>query len=110
MTALAAFPAHGGPTVCPFALLTGMACPGCGLTRAAAALVRGDVGAAWEFHPLVLLAVAWAIGTWTVGLLRRRGHPVPIAGRLVNRLLSLTGFTFVATWLIRMVSGTLPQV
>ena len=35
-----------GPTICPFALTTGMACPGCGMTRAAAQLLRGDLGAA----------------------------------------------------------------
>ena len=33
-------PAATGPTICPFALATGHACPLCGGTRAAAALHR----------------------------------------------------------------------
>lgn len=110
VAALALFPTQGGPTVCPFALLTGLGCPGCGLTRAAAALVRGDLMAAWDFHPLILVATAWAVATWAIGLLRRRGRPIQIPPQVVNRLLSMTGLVFVVTWLIRLVSGTLPPV
>lgn len=107
---LAAFPAQGGPTICPFALMTGVACPGCGLTRAASSLVRGDLVGAWEFHPLVLVALAWAAGAWTLGYLRRRGRRVAVSSRMVGRLLNLTGLALVVTWLIRLFTGTLPPV
>ena len=35
---------------CPFFKVTGLPCPGCGLTRACLLLVQGDVQAAMKFH------------------------------------------------------------
>ena len=40
---------------CPMATVLGIPCPGCGLTRATLALLRGDVRGALALHPLVLL-------------------------------------------------------
>jgi hypothetical protein len=47
---------------CPFFRLTGVPCPGCGLTRACMLLLRGQVQASMKFHAfapvfLVLIAV-----------------------------------------------------
>ncbi|HEY0505912.1 MAG TPA: DUF2752 domain-containing protein [Lysobacter sp.] len=42
---------------CVFHLLTGLHCPGCGLTRALHALARGDIAGAWAMHPLLLAAL-----------------------------------------------------
>lgn len=42
---------------CVFHLLTGLHCPGCGLTRALHALVHGDIARAWAMHPLLLVAL-----------------------------------------------------
>lgn len=36
---------------CTFADVTGLPCPGCGLTRAGSALLRGDWQSAVQFHP-----------------------------------------------------------
>jgi hypothetical protein len=41
-----------GPSFCPTALLFGVPCPGCGLTRATLALLHGDVAGALRLHPL----------------------------------------------------------
>ena len=38
--------------LCPFAIVTGHPCPGCGLTRATVALLQGHVGEALHLHPL----------------------------------------------------------
>ena len=45
---------------CPFHALTGVPCPGCGTTRAALALARGDVAAAFGWNPLA--AAAFLLG------------------------------------------------
>ena len=37
---------------CPFYRLTGIPCPGCGMTRAFLAAARLDFGAAFAYHPL----------------------------------------------------------
>lgn len=48
-------------TICPFAILTGYPCPACGLTRAGLCLLRGDLAAAWETHPLIFFWTAWIL-------------------------------------------------
>ena len=39
-------------TVCPFRILFGLPCPGCGITRALLALIRFDFASAVRLHPL----------------------------------------------------------
>jgi hypothetical protein len=48
--------------LCPMAGTFGVPCPGCGLTRATLALLRGDIHAALHFHPLVWLLAPLFIG------------------------------------------------
>jgi hypothetical protein len=43
--------------LCPTAALLGLPCPGCGLTRATLALLRGDAQTAFALHPMVFVAV-----------------------------------------------------
>ncbi len=38
---------------CPFRLLSGISCPGCGMSRAVFALLSMDFGKAFTMHPLV---------------------------------------------------------
>lgn len=40
---------------CPIRAVTGLLCPGCGVTRMCLALLRGDSGAAWEANPVLLI-------------------------------------------------------
>ena len=67
-----------GFPLCPMAGSLGIPCPGCGLTRATLALLRGDVGTALHFHPLVglltpLFVTFMATGVWQ--LLRDPARP-----------------------------------
>ena len=97
-------------TFCPFALSTGIACPGCGMTRAASRLVKGDFEAALSFHPLVpAVALVGAVG-WTWFALRRAGKVQPMSGRLLNGILIATSVALIVVWVARLLSGTLPPV
>lgn len=40
---------------CPFHAITGLQCPGCGVTRMCLALLRLDVSGAWKANPVLLL-------------------------------------------------------
>ena len=45
---------------CPIKHVTGMSCPGCGMTRAWGAVLRLDFSKAWAYHPLWFLPVPGA--------------------------------------------------
>ena len=99
-----------GPTVCPFALCTGTACPGCGLTRAISHLIRGDLGTAFSYHPLVVLVAAQAMFGWGWLVLRRSGRVNAMSQRTLNLILFGTAIALSAVWILRLTSGTLPPV
>lgn len=103
-------PFDDGPTICPFALATGMACPGCGMTRAASYLVRGDLGAALGYHPLVPLLALGVAGGWAWYLARSAGKVQPMSQRTLNVILIGSGVALVAVWAIRLAAGSLPPV
>jgi len=50
-----------GPALCPFKLMTGLPCPGCGMTRSVVTLLHGDLGASLFYHPLGVVVVALAV-------------------------------------------------
>ena len=65
----AVYSATGLGVPCPFLTLTGWDCPLCGGTRMGAALLHGDVAAAYGYNPvaLVALTVVGALGAlWLV--------------------------------------------
>lgn len=107
---MAVSPSSDGPTFCPFALCTGTACPGCGMTRAASALIRGDFDAAMTMHPLVPLLVLQLSVGWVWYLMRRSGRARPLSNGAVNAILIGTGLVLLAVWAARLVTGTLPPV
>ena len=55
---------------CPFRYFFGVACPGCGMTRALLAVLRGDFAAAFGYHPLwpFLLPVGMYMGLCARGM------------------------------------------
>lgn len=70
--------AASGPVICPFRLMTGLPCPGCGLTRGWVFLAHGRVGAAISANPFALLtmpaALAFVVAV-VVAVVRRRPLP-----------------------------------
>ena len=49
--------------LCPWRRLTGTNCPGCGMTRALMALLRGDLDHALGMHPLSPVVLALIVAT-----------------------------------------------
>jgi hypothetical protein len=54
-----------GPVLCPWRLITGYPCPGCGGIRAMGAICTGQFEQAWLLNPIAFLAcfvvIVWAI-------------------------------------------------
>ena len=46
---------------CIFKGVTGMPCPGCGMTRACLAILQGEFSTAWRYHPFSFLLIGLAI-------------------------------------------------
>jgi hypothetical protein len=95
-----------GMPPCPTAALTGLPCPGCGLTRAALALLGGDPSRAAQLHPLifVLLPLTLGAGAWAAAG-HVLGRPPKAASRTLQKALGLgAALLFVlllALWLLR---------
>ncbi len=95
--------AAGGPDLCLFHRATGVACPGCGLTRSVAALGRGDLAGSWRWHPLgAILAVETGL-LWVLVRVAPGG-----LFRLAPRIALATGTLLLLAWIVRLATGTLP--
>lgn len=57
-----------GFVLCPFRALTGLPCPGCGMTRAFCALGHGDLSAAFGYNALAPFVYAAALLLWAHAL------------------------------------------
>jgi len=95
-------------SVCLLRRLSGLPCPGCGMTRAFAHLAKGEWAAAAASHLLVYavaaeLAAAWLL--WGAALARGREVRMPPGFERVvlGHLVVLAAF-----WLGRVATGTLP--
>ncbi len=76
------------PAICPFYTLTGLPCPGCGLTRAFVCLGHGHWHEAWHWHPLGWLLYGVLILLWLrSGLFWGRGVTLlPLSSAVTGRL------------------------
>ena len=97
----------GIPSICPFKNVTGIPCPGCGLTRSVVLFAHGDWSHSIAFHPLgpIIYLCFWLVLIMGVFWLRRK--PPAIS----QRWLLIGGSTFAASllilWIVRL-SGVLP--
>ncbi|HXT20136.1 MAG TPA: DUF2752 domain-containing protein [Thermoanaerobaculia bacterium] len=101
-------PSGAAFTVCAFRRLTGIPCPGCGLTRAMGALARGELLLALHFHPFAPLVLAEAGALWAGIGASVLGRPLALPPRFLERVVIWQTAAFVALWLGRLATGTLP--
>ena len=86
---------------CPFRMLTGFNCPGCGSTRGLHRLLHGDVVAAFEFNPLLIISLPfllYALTRYTNAALR--GQPLNW-NRLNARYISTLIVVIISFWIFR---------
>jgi hypothetical protein len=91
---------------CIFHSLTGIPCPTCGTTRAATAILDGDLLAALTANPLAAiagllfvvgapLAALWAVARWPVPVLPQ---PLPMWSRVVAVALIVANWLYVISF------------
>lgn len=86
---------------CPVRTVTGVACPGCGMTRSCNAVARGRFAEAWKLNPLsfALLSLAALVAT-APGRVQGAWRRLPVAGR--HWLLWAAFLATAASWLLRL--------
>ena len=104
----ALFATTGIGVPCPFLALTGWQCPLCGGTRMGAALLHGDLAAAYAFNPLAfvaLIALGALAAVWAIEVLG--GPAVRLPRGLANQLQRMPGLAWAALALLLAVVYTL---
>ncbi|MGE0786838.1 MAG: DUF2752 domain-containing protein [Sandaracinaceae bacterium] len=94
--------------ICPSRALLGIPCPGCGLTRATAACLTGDLHAMLHFHPLapiitplVLFSVGRAILVYA-GAVPSSFDPL---SRVPSRAWAVFAVVLIGVWIVRALGG-----
>jgi len=92
---------------CPIRWVSGVPCPGCGMTRALLALARGELGLAFALHPfaylVLFLAVVFAfipkqVRSWWFGLSAKQ--------RFWSGVVAIT--SVLALWFFRLFLDSIP--
>lgn len=91
---------------CPFVMITGFPCPGCGLSRAGFSILRGEFLQAWYLHPFI-----YGIGLLTAVFVIRRYILHKETGSLKKWLIFLLAgmFVFYIYRMIRYFPGEPPM-
>lgn len=84
--------------VCPARIFTGLPCPGCGLSRAALLMARGELAASLKMHPMLLYLLACT--AW--GFYVRYFTACPGKYKKYGEILLIAGvFLFIAVYIVR---------
>ncbi|MCE9589196.1 MAG: DUF2752 domain-containing protein [Planctomycetes bacterium] len=98
-----------GPVLCPLRALTGVDCPGCGLTRSFCAMAHGHLAQAASFHWLGPLFFACAVAAIPLLLIEAgRKRRIEWFHRLLfsRRVAYAVAAVLVLHWAVDMVSDT----
>lgn len=89
---------------CPFYVLTGLKCPGCGSQRAIHSLLRLHVADAFGYNALLVGSMPFLACLVVAGCLRRR-HPKPYLWLSTPTATALYLLIIIAWWVCRNVYG-----
>lgn len=98
------------PWLCTFKRMSGVGCPGCGLTRSVFALMHGQVAESVKFHLFGPLALAAGIGLWAyygVSLIRGR-QPFDLWGHRFTLTTVLIFVGMIVYWVVRLCLNAVP--
>lgn len=102
-------PNGSGPVLCPLRRVTGVWCPGCGMTRAAGWLAHGEWSAAWTLHPWVYaLALQVALIGVVLAAARRRRHDLFRNRWVATSIIAINSAGLFAVWVFRLTWGAFP--
>jgi hypothetical protein len=107
---MAVNPSPDAASVCPSAVLFGVACPLCGLTRGTARLLRGDLDGSWFFHPMAGLVLLVLAGAWLAWMGRAAGWWSWRSRRVERWALGITLAGLSVTWAVRLALDSLPPL
>ena len=105
--ALRAWTPAGDP-VCALRRIAHIGCATCGLTRALAALARGDLGAAFALHPMALVLAAELAAAWGASGLALARNARLADQRWIPWAIAANGAAFLLVWIVRLLTGTIP--
>lgn len=81
---------------CPFYVLTGLKCPGCGSQRVIHSLLNGDLAAAWHYNAFMVLSLPVVVLYCYSEIMRVR-HP-GLYNRLNSQVVIWSVFAAVVLW------------
>ena len=84
---------------CPFKLLTGIDCPGCGMTRAFMCIILGDPAAAYYYNPLAPALFVQLFGLLYFQLAAKKKIPRGV----IIALAAVNAAALFAAWLVKII-------
>jgi hypothetical protein len=91
-------------SLCGMKILTGLPCPGCGMTRSIVHLCHGDLAGACRMHPLGPVLFALLVGTLggaTIAVARGRDPLWDVLCRFGSRIALSLGAGLLLVWVVR---------
>lgn len=87
---------------CPFRLLTGLPCPGCGSLRAVNNLTHGDVTAALSSNAVTVVLLGAAVALWLAWLVRSARQQRLMSSAAMARLAAVVGVAYLVFGIARL--------
>jgi|SRR6185295_2324241 len=89
-----------GPVLCPFALILGLPCPGCGITRALGHATHGQLREAFEFNAIWPLLLGYLVFLWIYQMIEVvRGEPPKLPTYKIG---ATAIFVLLGFWVVRL--------